>query len=100
MLPWMIPDLQIPLVPLVIVVVICGVVGGSINVSGRGPLWAGAICGLLMGLGGFGAVVWWLQGRESVYKIEIVLAFGVGALPGFFTQFLIQYILRKRGLME
>jgi len=69
---------------LCVVVGVCGVVGGAINLAGRGPILAGMIIGPIIGLGGFGAALWWMQGRQSVRKIEISLAFFAGAAPGFF----------------
>ena len=57
---------------------------------------AGALIGPVMGLGGYASTFWWLKGRESAYKAEMVLAFVIGALPGFGLQFLLQKILRKR----
>jgi hypothetical protein len=75
---------------------ICGVVGGILNVAGRGPIAAGAVVGLVMALGGFGVAYLWLQGRERVYKFELFIAFLVGAAPGFGLQYLLQVLRRKR----
>ena len=81
---------------LCVVVGVCGVVGGAINLAGRGPILAGMIVGPIIGLGGFGAALWWMQGRQSVRKIEISLAFFAGATPGFLLQYLLQKWLKKR----
>lgn len=71
---------------LLIAVVVAGLLGGVLNVAGRGPLWAGALVGLIMAVGGFGAVYLWIDGKESVMKLEIGIAFVVGAAPGFILQ--------------
>jgi hypothetical protein len=81
---------------LVTVVAIGGVVGGVLNIAGRGPIVAGAFVGLIIALGGYGAVYWWIQGRESVRKFEIMIAFVVGMAPGFLLQVALQAILRRR----
>jgi hypothetical protein len=78
------------------VVAIGGIVGGMLNIAGRGPILAGAFVGLVMALGGYGAIYWWIQGRESVRKFEIIIAMLVGMLPGFLLQMGLQAILRKR----
>ena len=93
---WGIFGIEVPPTMLWIVVAVCGIVGGAINVHGRGPMLAGAIVGLLMGLGGFGAVFWWVHGRERVQKFEVAIAFLLGAAPGFGCQYFIQYLLRKK----
>ena len=81
---------------LCIVVGVCGVAGGAINIAGRGPILAGMIVGPIIGLGGFGAALWWMQGRQSVRKFEISLAFLIGAAPGFLLQYLLQKWLKKQ----
>jgi hypothetical protein len=81
---------------LAVVVAICGLIGGAINIAGRGPLIAGAIVGLVMSLGGYLAVYWWMQGKESVRKYEVGIALIAGAIPGFLLQYLLQLMLRKR----
>jgi hypothetical protein len=78
------------------VVAIGGVVGGMLNIAGRGPILAGAFVGLVMALGGYVAIYWWIQGRESVRKFEIIIAMVVGMLPGFLLQMGLQALLRKR----
>ncbi len=98
MLPWGFIPIEIPILPLCVVIGIAGVVGGLLNISGRGPLWAGAIIGLLIALGGYGAVCWWIHDRETIYKGETLIAFGIGAAPGMLLQYLLQRILRKRSL--
>ena len=96
MLTWGIFGVQVPIPILCTIVGVCGLAGGVINILGRGPIWAGALIGLMMGLGGYGAVSWWIQGRPSVYKFEMAIAFVIGAAPGFGLQFALQQILRKR----
>ena len=81
---------------LLTVVAIGGVLGGVLNISGRGPVLAGALVGLIIAVGGYGAVYWWIQGRESVRKFELIIAFVVGVIPGFLLQTLLQAYLRKR----
>jgi hypothetical protein len=81
---------------LVTMVAIGGVVGGILNIAGRGPILAGAFVGLVLALGGYGAVYWWMQGRETVRKFEIIIAMLVGMLPGFLLQMGLQALLRKR----
>ena len=85
-----------PLSALLTVVAVCGLVGGVVNILGRGPLPAGAIIGLTMALGGFAVAAWWAQGRESVWWLEIAIAYGVGTIPGFLLQFAIQRMLMSR----
>jgi hypothetical protein len=88
--------IQVAPTTLVIIVAIGGLIGGAINIAGRGPMIAGACVGLVMALGGFMAVLWWIQGRESVRKYEIAIALIVGAIPGFLLQYGLQWLLRRR----
>ncbi len=88
--------IQIPPATLAVVVGICGLVGGAINIAGRGPLIAGAFVGLVMALGGYMAVYWWIEGKESVRKFTVAIALIAGAIPGFLLQYLLQLMLRKR----
>ena len=81
---------------LAVIVGICGVIGGAINIMGRGPIPAGMLVGLIMALGGFGAVYWWIRDRVTIYKFEVAIAFVIGAAPGYGLQFLFQKILLKR----
>jgi len=96
LISWGMFGVEIPALILFIVVGVGGLVGGALNVAGRGPIVAGAVVGLLIALGGYGAVFWWIQGRESVYKIELGIAFALGAAPGFLLHYVIQQILKKR----
>jgi hypothetical protein len=89
---------EVPTMTVCIVVGVSGLVGGALNVAGRGPIVAGAIVGLFIALGGYGAVLWWIHDRKSVRKFEILIAFAVGAAPGFLLQYALQRILRKRAL--
>ena len=91
----------IPPLYIFIAVVIGGLVGGYMNILGRGPIWAGMLVGLVMGIGGYGAVYWWMLSHdESVRKYEVGIAFVIGAAPGFGLQYLLQWILKKRGNAE
>jgi len=81
---------------LAVIVGVCGVAGGAINILGRGPIVVGMLVGLIMALGGYGAVFWWIHDRTTVYKYEVAIAFAIGAAPGFGLQFLFQKILLKR----
>jgi hypothetical protein len=90
LISWGIIGVEVPIKTLFIVVGIAGILGGALNIAGRGPIIAGAFIGLLIAIGGYGAVCWWLQGRESVHKFELIIAFAVGAAPGFGFQYLLQ----------
>jgi hypothetical protein len=78
------------------VVGVCGVIGGAINILGRGPILIGMLVGLTMALGGYGTVYWWISDRTSVRKFEIAIAFLIGAAPGYGLQFAFQKIILKR----
>ena len=79
-----------------IVVGVCGVIGGVLNLLGRGPVVAGAFIGLIMGLGGYATAYWWINGRQEIYTIEATIAYVVGCIPGFILQAMIQQMLKKR----
>jgi hypothetical protein len=96
LLAWGVLGIEIPPVVLWIAVAAAGLIGGAMNIAGRGPMPAGALIGLLIGLGGFGAVWWFVTGRESVRMWQVGLAFIVGAAPGFILQYVIQQVLKKR----
>src|SRR5687768_13517852 len=83
---------KIPTEYLFIVVGLCGLIGGAINVHGRGPESAGAAMGLIIAMGGLGAIYWWLSYRdaEKIWWLEVAIAFVVGSLPGMAAQYLIQ----------
>jgi hypothetical protein len=98
LLSWGIIEVEVPTLILCVIVGVGGLVGGALNILGRGPVLAGAFIGLLIALGGYGAVCWWIQDRKSVYKAEMLIAFAIGAAPGFLIQYLFQQILRKRSL--
>ncbi len=87
---------EVPPMILWSVIGVAGIVGGILNILGRGPVWAGALVGLIMGAGGYGAVSWWCEGKEYVRKFEMVIAFMIGAAPGFLLQYVLQQILKKR----
>lgn len=89
-------NLEVPGIIVAGIVGVCGLIGGFINIHGRGPIWAGMIVGLMMALGGYGTVYFWIAQRESVYKFEIAIAFVIGAAPGYGLQFLLQKLLKKR----
>jgi hypothetical protein len=96
LLSWGVFGIQVPATILCIVVGVCGLVGGALNVAGRGPIVAGAFIGLLIGLGGYGATYGWIHNRASAYKFEVGIAFIVGAAPGLLLQYFLQRTLRKR----
>ena len=98
MLPWGVMGVEVPVVIMCFVVGACGLIGGAINIAGRGPMVAGAFIGLLIGLGGYGAVAWWIHDRTSVRKYELLIAFALGAAPGMLMQYVLQQILKKRAL--
>jgi len=100
LLSWGIFGIQVSPLILCIVVAICGVIGGVMNVAGRGPIVAGAVIGLLLALGGYGAVYWWIHEREKVRAYEVAIAFTLGAAPGMLLQYGIQQILRKRAQLR
>lgn len=96
LIAWGIIGLQVATPTLFIVVGIGGLLGGALNVAGRGPIVAGSLIGLVIAVGGYGVVCWWLQGRQSVYKAEVILAFGLGTIPGFLLQYGLQWLLKRR----
>jgi hypothetical protein len=96
LLAWGVLGIEIPPAVLWIAVAVAGLVGGAMNIAGRGPIPAGALIGLVIGLGGFGAVWWFVTGRASVRMWQVGLAFIVGAAPGFILQLVIQQVLKKR----
>lgn len=87
---------QVPFLVLCIVVGICGVGGGIMHVMGRGPISAGAFAGLVMGLGGYAAVYWWIQEHQNITRLQSVIVFVLGITPGLLLQFILLKILRKR----
>src|SRR5688572_20663977 len=82
-----------------IIVGIFGLIGGAVNVYGRGPEAAGAFVGMVMALGGLIACYWWMDFRAArrMRIWELMIAFVVGAIPGFIVQFAIQRILGWKG---
>jgi hypothetical protein len=58
------------------------------------------IIGPIIGLGGYGAALWWMHGRKSVYTLEVSLAFFIGAAPGFLLQYGLQQWLKKRKSLD
>ena len=89
---------NVPVPLLLIVVVICGLVGGTLNLVGRGPLVLGTIMGLVLTLGGFSAVYAWTQVRQGVFwhELEVAAAFFIGTIPGFLLQRLFQHMVAGR----
>jgi hypothetical protein len=88
-------DVEIAAPIIFTIVAVCGVIGGALNVLNRGPIWMGAICGLVVAVGGYGAAYLWIHNRQSIYKFELAIAFIVGCLPGFGLQFLFQQLRKK-----
>ena len=97
---WGLIRVQIPVPVLFLIVGVGGLAGGALNIAGRGPVALGAFIGLLIAVGGYGAVCWWIHDRKSVQKFELMIAFGIGAAPGFILQYVAQRILRKRSSSE
>lgn len=97
---WGIFHVEVPVPLLWVIIGVGGLAGGALNIAGRGPLAVGAVIGLLIALGGYGAVTWWLHDRRSVQKFEVAIAFLAGAAPGFILQYAAQRILRKRSAEE
>jgi hypothetical protein len=96
LLAWGIFGVRISPMLLCIVVGVCGLAGGVMNLAGRGPVVAGAFIGLLIALGAYGAVFLWIHDRQKVRAYEVAIAFALGAAPGFLLQYVIQQILKKR----
>ncbi|MSU59428.1 MAG: hypothetical protein EXS35_14865 [Pedosphaera sp.] len=92
---WMF-SLEISTTIICAVVGVCGLIGGVLNILGRGPVVAGAVVGLIISLGAYGACAWWLHDRARVRQYELLIAFVIGALPGIGLQWLLQQILKKR----
>lgn len=88
--------LEVSPIILAIIVSICGIAGGAINILGRGPIFIGMLVGLTMALGGYGAVLWWISDKTSIRKYELAIAFLIGAAPGFGLQYVFQRIVLKR----
>lgn len=78
------------------VTAVCGAVGGGINLIGRGPVVIGALVGLAIAVGGFGAVVGWLHIRPSAFWFEIALVYFAGTLPGFGLQRALQPLVTRQ----
>jgi hypothetical protein len=96
MLPWGVMDIQIPVMVFFIIVGIGGLIGGILNILGRGPILAGAFVGILIAVGGYAATYWWIHDRTSVYKWQLIVAWAIGSVPGFIVQYVLQQILRKK----
>lgn len=77
------------------VVIVCGVLGGALNLAGRGPVWVGVLVGVAIALGGFSAVYGWRQIRPQMYWFEVVPAFMVGTAPGFLLQRALQGVVER-----
>jgi len=96
LLVWGILPIAIPTGVVFAIVGICGLVGGGLNVHERAPLWGGALAGLVATLGGLGTLYWWMGGRESVFFLEVTLAFVLGALPGYLLQYVLARLLVRK----
>jgi hypothetical protein len=78
-------------------VAVFGIIVGILNILGRGPIWAGALVGLVTTLGGFFAVSCWIRYREGdAWWIEVIIAFVIGCAPGILLQPLLQKLLRAK----
>lgn len=40
------------------------------------------VCGLIMGITGFYATKWYFEGRESFFKLEVLIPVFIGLIPG------------------
>jgi hypothetical protein len=78
-----------------IIVAVAGLVGGWINIMGRGPAWAGMLVGIVFALGSFGAAAFWMAGKHSVRKYELVIACVIGGVPAMGLQWALQKMLMK-----
>lgn len=87
---------DVPITVLFVAVAIGGLAGGAVYLIGRGPLAAGAIIGLAIAVGGFGAAYWWSQIRNSPSAYEVALVTFVGTLPGFLLQRILQRMFAKQ----
>ena len=90
--------ITVPVVILFGVAIISGLVGGAINLVGRGPVIIGALVGLVIALGGFVAVYGWSQLRGNLYSLEVPLVFIVGTAPGFLLQRLLQGVVQRHNV--
>jgi hypothetical protein len=62
-----------------------GAVAGRLLVPGGERIRAHLVAmagGLLAAVGAFALTTWWVEGRESVWNVELVLANALGAVPG------------------
>jgi DNA-directed RNA polymerase subunit RPC12/RpoP len=90
---------EISISPLLVCAVVgaCGIVGGALNILGRGPIWAGMISGMVFALGAYGMVFLWMSFRKNgVYFFEVIIAVVIGAIPGMLLQMLFQKMVQKR----
>ena len=55
---------------------------GALFVHRRAPYYVGALGGVLIAPGALLAISWWVGGRTSVFRIEVAIAFLIGAAPG------------------
>jgi hypothetical protein len=91
--------LSFPAIVLILAVGVAffGIIGGILNIWGRGPVWAGALVGLVTTLCGFFTVSWWIRFREGdAWWIEVIVAFVLGCAPGILLQPLLQKMLRGK----
>ena len=83
--------IEVPGIILWTAVIICGIVGGMLNlIGGRGPIWAGILIGVTIALGAYGLMSFWIASRDRVRGYECTIAFFLGSLPGMFLQKLLQ----------
>jgi hypothetical protein len=101
LIAWGLFGIPVGILILTVLVAVFGIIGGILNVLGRGPIWAGACVGLFTAVGGFFAVSWWIHIRDAeAWWIEVIIAFMIGCAPGILLQYLLQKLLRKMGWLE
>jgi hypothetical protein len=91
---------DVPVTVLFVAIAICGLIGGAIYVIGRAPVVAGALVGLAITAGCFGAAYWWSQFRNSPSVYEVAVVAFVGTLPGFLLQRLFQRMFARQADMN
>jgi hypothetical protein len=60
---------------------------GSGYVSGRAPWYVGAVGGALVAPGALLAIYFYTRERSTVFRVEIALAFFLGAAPGLLAYY-------------